>query len=53
MRITIPEFYVLAAKNSQNPKQTFKRYVDAYLVHNYNGYYLVKWEQREAIIEKK
>lgn len=34
-RIAVPEYYVGVAKNSQDPKATYKRMIQSYLKHNY------------------
>jgi hypothetical protein len=50
--IHIPEYYVFVAKNSSDPKETYKTMITAYLEHNYCGYELQKIDGRTAVVEK-
>ncbi|SES03132.1 hypothetical protein SAMN05518684_106228 [Salipaludibacillus aurantiacus] len=52
MTIIIPEHFVWMAKNSSTPRKSYRRYINAYLEHNYPDYRLIDYHQRTAEIEK-
>ncbi|MFD2637717.1 hypothetical protein [Piscibacillus salipiscarius] len=48
----IPDVYVWIAQSSKNPGIQFKRYVAAYVRHNFPGYRLKRIEKMTAILER-
>lgn len=52
-RIAIPYFYKWIAQDCSSPGETFKRYVAAYVRHNYPGWELNKIERMNALIERR
>ncbi|WP_163526651.1 hypothetical protein [Halobacillus ihumii] len=51
--VAIPHHYEWMTEGSKNRGKLFKRYIAAYVKHNYPGWYLSKITGRKAIIKLK
>ncbi|MCP3026636.1 hypothetical protein [Halobacillus sp. A5] len=51
--VPIPYHYVWMVQDHQDPGKSFKRYVDAYVRHNFPGWGLVRINGMKAQINKK
>ncbi|WP_176140710.1 hypothetical protein [Halobacillus salinus] len=51
--IPIPYIYKGIAQETSSPGETFKRYVEAYVRHNFPGWKVVRIKQMNAICKKE